>query len=121
MIAARTTDRYAHARPHSSIPEMATYTKTDMVGGAPQWAIDRAKGIVSSTETILAVYVPSEQNIQNATRAPLVCLALPCFWVRHPGRSRSRLVRSSPGWSQKSHFVPTLVSKPLRPSPAAPS
>jgi hypothetical protein len=59
---------------------MATYTKTDMVGGAPQWAIDRAKGIVSSTETILAVYVPSEQNIQNATRAPLVCLALPCYW-----------------------------------------
>lgn len=55
---------------------MATYTKTDMVGGAPQWAIDRAKGIVSSTETILAVYVPSEQNFKNAE---IMCS--PCIYM----------------------------------------
>ena len=59
---------------------MATVEK---VGGvaAPDWAMQRAQGLVSSGETILAVWTISDENRENSIKQPLATLALlPCFW-----------------------------------------
>ena len=52
-------------------------------GGAPDgpdWAVQRAQGLVSSGETILAVWTISDENRKNALKSRLACLACPCFW-----------------------------------------
>ena len=47
---------------------------------APEWAMTRAKSIISSGETILNVWVISDQNRKNAIAPWLCCFLFPPWW-----------------------------------------
>jgi len=50
-------------------------------GDAPQWAVDRAQQLVSAGESILAVYVISDDNRCAAIKQPFALLVCPLFWI----------------------------------------
>ena len=52
----------------------------DMVIEAPEWAMTRANSIISSGETILNVWVISDENRKNAIKAPFTCCLCPLWW-----------------------------------------
>ena len=47
---------------------------------APEWAMTRANSIISSGETILNVWVISDENRKNAIKAPFTCCLCPLWW-----------------------------------------
>ena len=47
---------------------------------APEWAMTRANSIISSGETILNVWVISDENRKNAIKAPFTCCLCPLLW-----------------------------------------
>jgi len=59
---------------------MAEEKGTHTVMAAQDWAMQRAQGLVSSGETILAVWTISDENRTNAIKQPLAMLACPFFW-----------------------------------------
>ena len=66
---------------------MATYVTAsapapescDIHGGAPAWAVERARQIVAPDETFLGIYVVSDKNATNATGAPCFIYCVP--WI----------------------------------------